>query len=120
MFARWWLGIKVNDSTSGFRCFKREVLENIGLETIQSKGYLFQIEVIYRCLKLRYRYNEVPIAYVERKMGKTKLGLHEVWEAFRGVLRLRFFKITPLCASHMPKQQVDKEIKVYQEDSIYG
>jgi len=90
IYVRFWLGLKAEDCTSGFRCFKREVLDNVGLETIKSNGYLFQIEVLTRCLRLGYSFKEMPITFVGRKEGKTKLGFYEVWEAIWGVLALRF------------------------------
>ena len=90
LYARFWLGLKVKDCTSGFRCFKREVLDNIGLETTRSNGYLFQIEVLARCRRLGYSLREIPITFVERKEGRTKLGFYEIWEAVWGVLRLCF------------------------------
>lgn len=89
LYVRFWLGLKVRDCTSGFRCFRREVLSNIGLETIRAKGYLFQIEVLYRCLCLGYSLKEIPITFIERKEGNTKFGLPEVWEAIWGVLRIK-------------------------------
>jgi dolichol-phosphate mannosyltransferase len=87
---RFWLRLKVRDCTSGFRCFRREVLDNIGLEKIKSNGYLFQIEVLNRCLRFGYSFKEIPITFVERKAGKTKLGFRDILEAILGVLRLRF------------------------------
>jgi dolichol-phosphate mannosyltransferase len=90
LYVRFWLGLKIKDCTSGFRCFKREVLDNIGLGNIRSNGYLFQIEVLARCSRLGYSLKEMPITFVERKKGKTKLGFYEIWEAIWGVLRLRF------------------------------
>jgi dolichol-phosphate mannosyltransferase len=94
-YVRFWLGLRVRDCTSGFRCFKREVLDNIRLETIKSNGYLFQIEIFTRCLRFGYRFKEIPITFVERKKGKTKLGFYEIWEAVWGVLRLHFNRIRP-------------------------
>lgn len=88
LYVRFWLGLKVKDPTSGFRCFKREVLDNIRLETIKSNGYLFQIEVLVRCLRLGYSFKEIPITFVERKEGKTKLGFCQIWEAIWGAIRL--------------------------------
>lgn len=92
LFVRLWLGIKMRDITTGFRCFSREVLENIEVETIKSKGYLFQIEVVKRCIECGYRGREVPITFIGRKKGKTKLGLYQMWEAFWGLLLMRFFR----------------------------
>ncbi len=91
LYVRFWLGLKVRDCTSGFRCFRREVLTDIGLDSIKSNGYLFQIELLNRCLRSSYSFTEIPIVFTERKEGKTKLGFYEVWEAIWGVLRLRFF-----------------------------
>jgi dolichol-phosphate mannosyltransferase len=109
-FVRLWLGINVNDCTSGFRCFRREVLENIGLETITSKGYLFQVEVLYRCVQQGYAFQETPITYVERKQSKTKFGFLEIWEAFWGVLRLKFSKRIP-GKSIYKEERVPVEVK---------
>jgi dolichol-phosphate mannosyltransferase len=95
LYVRFWLGLKVKDCTSGFRCFKREALDSIRLETIKSNGYLFQIEVLTRCLRFGYRFKEIPITFVERKEGKTKLGFYDIWEAIWGVLRLRFSQDLP-------------------------
>jgi dolichol-phosphate mannosyltransferase len=91
LFVRFCLGLRIRDSTSGFRCFRRKVLTNIKLETIKSNGYLFQVELLNRCLRQGYSFIEVPITFIERKEGKTKLGFYEVWEAIWGVLRLQFF-----------------------------
>ncbi len=90
LFVRVWLGIKVRDCTSGFRCFRRPVLESIQLETIKSNGYFFQVEMLLRCWHKHYRCTEVPIAFVERQKGKTKLGLYEIGEAVLGVFVSRF------------------------------
>lgn len=92
LFVRSWLGISVRDCTSGFRCFRREALEGISLDTIKSNGYYFQIEMVLRCRRLHYRLTEVPIRFSERKKGKTKLGLAEIWEALWGVFFFRFLR----------------------------
>jgi len=90
LYTRFWLRLRVRDSTSGFRCFRRKVLENIGLEKILSNGYLFQIEVLFRCQGSGYRLKEIPISFIERKKGRTKLGLAQIWEAAWGVPALAF------------------------------
>ena len=92
LYARLFLGLAVKDWTSGFRCFRREVLSNIKLESIKSKGYLFQIEVLKRCLYFGYNCAEVPITFIERKKGKTKLGFYEILEAVWGVPKICWFK----------------------------
>jgi len=89
-FVRAWLGIPFKDCTSGFRCFRREVLESLRLEKIKSRGYFFQIDIIRRCWKRGFVLKEVPIVFIERKKGKTKLGCLEIWEAICGVLFARF------------------------------
>lgn len=89
---RFWLRLRVRYFTSGFRCFKREVLNNIGFETVKSNGYLFQIEILNRCLRLGYSLKEIPITFIERKEGETKLGFYDIWKAICGVPRLRFTK----------------------------
>jgi dolichol-phosphate mannosyltransferase len=82
------IGSHVRDWTSGFRCFRRNVLENISIETIRSKGYLFMIVVLNRCIRRGFRVNEVPITFIERGCGRTKLGFQEVLEALVGIVCL--------------------------------
>lgn len=89
LYVRFWLGLKVKDCTGGFRCFRRRAISDIGIERIRSKGYMFQIEVLTRCLRAGYSFREIPITFIERKEGKTKLGLPEVWEAIWGVLTIK-------------------------------
>lgn len=90
LYARFWLNLRVKDCTSGFRCFRRDVLSQIKLETIKSNGYMFQIELLTRCIRLGYSLREVPITFVERKSGKSKLGFFDVCEAIFSVPRLKF------------------------------
>jgi len=92
IYARRLLNLKINDCTSGFRCFRREVLDQIKLETIESNGYLFQIEVLSRCSRLGFSMQEVPIIFVEREYGKTKFSFYDIWEAFWGILKLSILK----------------------------
>jgi len=91
-YVRFWLGIGVKDCTSGFRCFRRDVLANVQFDAIKSNGYLFQIEMLISCLKLGYSFAEVPIVFVDRAKGKSKLGLREVLKAIFQVSKLRFSK----------------------------
>lgn len=92
IFARTVLRIPVHDCTAGFRCYRREVLENVRLDTIQSQGYGFQVEMAYRTLKLGYRIVETPIVFMDRRVGKSKMSRAIVLEAFTYVLRARFSK----------------------------
>jgi glycosyltransferase involved in cell wall biosynthesis len=84
------LGIRVRDATAGFRCYTREVLEKIDLDSVVSQGYSFQIEMVYRALKLGYEVGEVPIKFVDRTLGRSKVSRGEVLRALLTVLRLRF------------------------------
>ncbi len=90
LFVHFWLRLKVRDCTSGFRCFRREVLADLKPETLKSSGYFFQVEVLAHCLRCGYTFEEIPIVFIERKGGQTKLGFYEIWEAICGVLILGF------------------------------
>lgn len=90
IFVRFMLGIPIHDCTAGYRCYRREVLENIGLETIQTQGYGFQVEMAYRVLQHGYRIVETPIVFMDRREGKSKMSKKIFFEAFTYVLRTRF------------------------------
>jgi dolichol-phosphate mannosyltransferase len=90
VYARTILGVPINDLTGGFKCFRREVLETIDLDGIQSSGYGFQIEMTYRALQLGFRVEEVPIIFVDRAVGTSKMSNDIVFEAMVNVWRLRF------------------------------
>jgi dolichol-phosphate mannosyltransferase len=91
-YAGIFLGHVIKDWTSGFRVFSRKVLIGIDLQSIRSRGYLFQIEVLYRCCRKKYSFLEIPIEFVDRKKGRTKLGIAHIWEALWGIIR---FAVTP-------------------------
>jgi dolichol-phosphate mannosyltransferase len=88
-YARILLGVGIRDLTGGFKCFRRSVLEGIGLERISTKGYAFQIETTYRALKVGSRVVEVPIVFSERETGKSKMSRGIVLEAVTKVPALR-------------------------------
>lgn len=88
-YSRAILGMQVQDLTSGFKCFSRRVLEHLDLQTVRSNGYGFQVEMNYRCYLQGFRVVEVPIEFVDRRVGKSKMGSHIVTEAMVVVLRLR-------------------------------
>jgi dolichol-phosphate mannosyltransferase len=92
VFARFMLGIPVHDCTSGFRCYRRKVLESIDLDTIQSQGYAFQVELVYRVLQHGFKIVETPIIFKDRRVGKSKMSRKIVIEAFAYVIRTRFSK----------------------------
>jgi glycosyltransferase involved in cell wall biosynthesis len=90
LYCRFVLHLPVHDCTSGFRCYRREVLEKINLAEIFSQGYSFQIELAYKCLQLGFPIIEVPIRFEDRVAGKSKVSEAEVRKALLTVLRLRF------------------------------
>ncbi|MFH1564692.1 MAG: polyprenol monophosphomannose synthase [bacterium] len=89
-FARIILGIKTKDVTSGYRCYKKKALLQINLDKIKSNGYAFQEEMIYLCEKKGFKIKEIPITFIDRKLGKSKLGHKDIFEFFKTVVRLRF------------------------------
>lgn len=78
-----------SDATSGFKCWRREALESIGFEHAFSSGYVFLVEMKYKAYRKGFRLAEVPIVFVERKSGNSKLDWKVIWEAVWGVLKLR-------------------------------
>ena len=91
-YVRTVLGISLRDTTAGFVCWSRKVLETICLDHIRFKGYAFQIEMKYTALRLGFRIKEVPVVFVNRELGTSKMSGGIFSEAFFGVLRLRFTK----------------------------
>ena len=92
-YVRGVLNMKVYDTTAGFVCYTRKVLETIDLDAIQMKGYGFQIEMKYTAHKLGFKIKEVPIIFTNRQLGTSKMSSGIFGEAFWGVLKLRFRKI---------------------------
>jgi dolichol-phosphate mannosyltransferase len=89
-YARVLLGVRVRDLTGGFKCFRRHVLETLDLGAIESKGYAFQIETTYRVVRRGFRIVEVPIIFVDRTEGTSKMSRSIVLEAMLKVPLLRF------------------------------
>jgi dolichol-phosphate mannosyltransferase len=89
-YARIALGLPVRDLTGGFKCFRRRVLETVDLAAIDSRGYAFQIETTYRTLRAGFRVKEVPITFVDREVGGSKMSRAIVVEAVWKVPALRF------------------------------
>jgi dolichol-phosphate mannosyltransferase len=89
-YARLVLGVSVSDLTGGFKCFRREVLEAIDLDAVQSKGYAFQVELTYRTVQRGFRVVEVPIVFRDRRVGSSKMSKAIVAEAIWRVPLLRF------------------------------
>ena len=94
-YVRTVLRMKIYDATAGFICYKRKVLETIDLENIRMKGYGFQVEMKYSTHKLGFKIAEIPVIFIDRTMGTSKMSSGIFGEAFWGVLKLRFRKIHP-------------------------
>ena len=95
VYVRRMLGVRIFDSTAGFVCYSRKVLETIDLDAVQMKGYGFQIEMKYSAVKLGFKLAEVPVIFVNRKEGTSKMSGGIFGEAFWGVIKLRFRSIRP-------------------------
>ncbi len=93
IYARWVTGMPIKDSTGGFKCFRREVLEALPLDSIKSDGYSFQIEMNYHCWRRKYRIKEIPIMFVDRQVGISKMSRRIIWEAMWMVWALRLRRI---------------------------
>ena len=94
LYARLLLSVQVRDLTGGFKCYRRTVLETIDLDAIDSKGYAFQIETTYRALRAGFRAVEVPIKFVDREAGGSKMSGAIVLEAVWKVPILRLAALT--------------------------
>lgn len=89
-YVRFVLGIPVHDTTAGFVCFSRKVLEDIGLDNVKLKGYGFQVEMKFRAFKKGFKIVEVPIIFTNRVQGESKMNGGIIGEAIFGVLNLKW------------------------------
>ena len=87
------LGLGVRDSTAGFVCYRRETLEAIRLDAVQFVGYAFQIEMKLRAKRNGFAIKEVPITFVDRELGTSKMSMNIFREALLGVLQMRFKRV---------------------------
>ena len=94
IYARAVTGLQLFDSTGGFKCFRRKVLEAIDLDAVKSNGYAFQIEMSFRAWKKGFRIAEIPIVFVDRTEGESKMSKRIVREAVWMVWRLRWWALT--------------------------
>ncbi len=92
-YVRMILGMKIKDTTAGFKCYSRRVLETIDLDSVRMHGYGFQIEMKYTAWKLGFKLQEVPIIFINRQKGTSKMSSGIFGEAFGGVIRLKFRRI---------------------------
>jgi len=86
-----WIGIK--DTTAGFKCYRRKVLETINLDGVTFKGYAFQICMKYAAIRHKFKVTEVPITFVDRELGESKMSTGIFKEAFFGVWKMRKMKL---------------------------
>jgi dolichol-phosphate mannosyltransferase len=92
-YARIITGLPVRDCTGGFKCFRRAVLESLPLSQIKSDGYSFQIEMNYHAWRRGFRIKEIPIVFVDRQVGISKMSRRIIWEAMWMVWALRFKRV---------------------------
>lgn len=107
LYARTILGVKIHDLTGGFKCIRREVLETIDLASVRAAGYVFQIEVTYRALKAGFRVKEIPIVFVDRAEGTSKMSARIAMEAMWSVPRLRRSVPAALAGTGSPNRHTD-------------
>ena len=93
VYARCILWFNISDTTAGFKCYRKKVLQRIHLDDIKFTGYAFQIEMKYTAYKLGFKIVEVPITFIDRQEGVSKMSTKIFKEAFLGVLQMRFKKI---------------------------
>ena len=90
VYVRMVLWMNVMDTTAGFKCYRRSVLETIDLDSVKFVGYAFQIEMKYRAWRKKFQLVEVPITFTDRVAGSSKMSTGIFKEAFFGVLQMRF------------------------------
>jgi dolichol-phosphate mannosyltransferase len=90
LYTRIVTGMPLRDATGGFKCYRRRVLEAINLDNIKSNGYAFQIEMSYKAWRKGFKLVEIPITFIDRRSGVSKMSKHIVYEAFFMVWILRF------------------------------
>jgi len=93
VYSRIITGIPIKDLTGGFKCFRRQVLEALDLSRVRSDGYTFQIEINYKTWRKGFRIREIPILFVDRRAGESKMSRRIVWEAAWMVWRLRILDL---------------------------
>lgn len=93
-YVRFVTGCPIHDTTAGFKCYRRRVLETIDLDAIRFKGYAFQIEMKFTAYKLGFKIKEVPVIFVNRQLGTSKMSGGIFGEALFGVMRLRWAALT--------------------------
>lgn len=109
--ARTLLRLNTNDVTSGFRCYRADVLKTIPLKKITSNGYSFQVEILWWCERLGFTVKEIPIHFIDRKHGKSKLSISERIKFFITLLRLWHTKLSTKATSSLDKLDKTYDLK---------
>jgi len=87
------VGLHVHDTTAGFRCYRRQVLESLGLDAIRSSGYSFLFEMLFRVERLGWKVGEVPIRFQDRRLGASKVSKNEIVRALKTAMRLAWKRL---------------------------
>ena len=106
-YVRFITGMDVRDTTAGYVCYRREVLQSINLDTVEFKGYAFQIEMKFTAHRMGFKIVEVPIVFVNRELGTSKMNSSIFFEALWGVIKLRWdaiFKKAKFTRRPLPRQ----------------
>ena len=114
-------GLPIHDTTAGFKCYRREVLETIGLDGIRFKGYAFQIEMKFTAYKCGFKIAEVPVIFVNRELGTSKMNGSIFGEAVLGVIQLKlgsWFRKYPQKENSMKRTWI-KNARIVNEDKIF-
>ena len=90
LYCRWILGLTQADCSGGFKCYRADLLRKIGMEKVFATGYSFQVEILFRALKVGAKVVEIPIIFVNRHVGESKLNFRELWQFGTTVLKLRW------------------------------
>ncbi len=93
VYVRCVLWLPVSDTTAGFKCYRAKVLSTLNLDAVKFMGYAFQIEMKYRAYKRGFKVVEVPITFIDRQFGVSKMSMNIFKEAFWGVIKMRFLKL---------------------------
>jgi len=94
LYCRWLLGLRQADCSGGFKCYRADLLRKIGMDNIFAKGYSFQVEILFRAIRAGAKVVEIPIIFVNRHVGESKLNFHELWQFGTTVLKLRWMAWT--------------------------
>ncbi len=120
IYTRIVLGLPIHDCTAGYRCYRRSVLEQINLDTVQSQGYAFQVELVHRVLQHGFKIVEIPIIFMDRRVGKSKMSRKIFIEGFLSVLRIRFGKQDSTAQTHITLQPTTTAATLEHVDEALG